>query len=180
MKTFPPYNESESDANEWSTRWAHREEVESGAQKIVFYHNRCYVIEKYDSLPLKYQIEGSIKYNDYKTVRKGIEDARNRYEQPEEEMARIVGSSDGRYNSDGGRRPSLDYSSVEHGREDREVWGMGKKQDGKWKIQSDIGRSDEYDSKNRAIKSLKDTNYSLKDEYWYTGLTKAQIEAVEK
>ena len=31
MKTFPPYNESKSGANEWSTRWVHRHDVENGA-----------------------------------------------------------------------------------------------------------------------------------------------------
>lgn len=54
MRTFSPYNESQSDTNEIATRWAHNENVEAGAQTIVFHMNQCYLIEKYDSSDLGY------------------------------------------------------------------------------------------------------------------------------
>ena len=52
--------EAESDANEWATRWAHREDIENGAQRLSFYKNRCFVISKYETVDLKYQIDGVI------------------------------------------------------------------------------------------------------------------------
>lgn len=165
MKTFPPYNESKSDANEWATRWAHREEVETGAQTLVFYHNRCYVIGKYDSADLKYQIEGRISYSAYESIRKELEeDARNREKQSKKKMADFLRERNERGNTDEGRGQSVDYSSAEHGREDRILLQLGGEQNGERKLQGNISRSNEYDSKDRQTKSVnEDKNYSLKE-----------------
>lgn len=54
--TFPPYNESQSDANERATRWAHSEDVRAGDQKLASYRGSWYLIEKFDSSELGYQI----------------------------------------------------------------------------------------------------------------------------
>ncbi len=182
MKTFPPYNQSKSDANEWSTRWAHREDVETGAQTLVFYHNRCYVIGKYDGADLKYQIDGRISYSAYESIRKELEeDARNREEQSQKKMVDFLRERNERRDSDEGRGQSFDNSAVEYGREDRDILQLGRKQNGERELQGDIGRSDEYDSKDRKAKGLNESvSFSLKDEYWRTDLNKTQYAQVEK
>ncbi len=63
--TFPPYNQSQSDANEQATRWAHRDDVESGDRKLVSYHGAWYVIEKFDSAELGYQIAERLTAKQY-------------------------------------------------------------------------------------------------------------------
>ena len=66
--TFPPYDKSFSEANELATRWAHREDIEAGYQKAISYHGKWYLIEKFDSSDLGYQIVGKMtdkEYNDF-------------------------------------------------------------------------------------------------------------------
>lgn len=46
-KTFPPYYESHSDANEWAMRWARLPDVFAGDQRLASYHQRWYIIEKF-------------------------------------------------------------------------------------------------------------------------------------
>lgn len=65
MKVFPPYDESQSDANEISTRWAHREDVDERAMKIAFYHDGIYLIEKTSGSDLGYQIIRKITKKEY-------------------------------------------------------------------------------------------------------------------
>ena len=166
MNTFPPYNNSKSDANEWSTRWAHREDIESGAQNLVFYYKRCYVIEKFDSADLKYQIVGRIGYKSYERIRKELKnDARIREEQPKKKMADFLRERNERGDTDEGRGESLDNPSTKHGRENRNILRLGREQDGKRPIQSDNSRSAEYDGKDRQTQSInKRKNFSLKEE----------------
>ena len=64
--TFPPYDKSFSEANELATRWAHREDIESGAQKAVSYHGKWYLVEKFDSADLGYQIVDRLTDEEYK------------------------------------------------------------------------------------------------------------------
>ena len=150
MKKFPPYNESKSDAHEWATRWAHRDDVEAGAQSLAFYHGQCYVIGKYDSADLKYQIEGRIRYSAYEAIRKELEeDARNREKQPEKKTADIISERNRGRNSNEGRGQGTDNSSNEYGGKDREVFRLDRNQDSERETQKNIGRSDEYDSENR-------------------------------
>ncbi len=65
MQVFPPYNESQSEANEISTRWAHREDVDDGAMKIAFYHDGIYLIEKTSGSDLGYRIIRKITKKEY-------------------------------------------------------------------------------------------------------------------
>ena len=79
--TFPPYDKSFSEANELATRWAHREDIEAGDQRPISYHGKWYLIEKFDSADLKYQIVDTLterkvaeyqkEYNDYGKSGKG-------------------------------------------------------------------------------------------------------------
>ena len=69
--TFPPYNESRSDANELATRWAHREGVQAGDQRIVPYHGKWYLIEAFDDSTLGYQIVRPLTASQYKQYSEG-------------------------------------------------------------------------------------------------------------
>ena len=64
--TFPPYDRSFSEANELAARWAHREDIEAGYQKAISYHGKWYLIEKFDSADLGYQIVGRLADEEYK------------------------------------------------------------------------------------------------------------------
>lgn len=65
-KTFPPYNESYSEANQIATRWAKQDNVKDGWQKLVSYKNKWYKIEKFSDMDFGYLIVDRIpnsKYN---------------------------------------------------------------------------------------------------------------------
>ncbi|MBQ7032913.1 MAG: hypothetical protein IJN25_04550 [Clostridia bacterium] len=75
--TFPPFNESHSDANERATRWAHREDIKNGDKVMVTYHGMKYVITKDDNTHLRYTI-------DRKLTKKGYLSAKQYYGEVEE------------------------------------------------------------------------------------------------
>lgn len=65
-KTFPPYNESYSEANQIATRWAKQDNVKDGWQKLVSYKDKWYKIEKFSDMDFGYLIVDRIpnsKYN---------------------------------------------------------------------------------------------------------------------
>lgn len=72
--TFPPYDKSFSEANELATRWAHREDIEAGYQKAVSYHGKWYLIEKFDSADLGYQIVERLSDEEYNKFARRYED----------------------------------------------------------------------------------------------------------
>lgn len=74
MNTFPLYNESGSEANQIATRWAKSPNVETGSQKLVSYHDRWYLIEKFDSADWGYQIVREVKSSEYRTILEEIND----------------------------------------------------------------------------------------------------------
>lgn len=64
--TFPPYNESYSEANQIATRWAKQDNVKDGWQKLVSYKDKWYKIEKFSDMDFGYLIVDRIpnsKYN---------------------------------------------------------------------------------------------------------------------
>jgi len=75
--TFPPFNESRSDANERATRWAHREDVKNGDCVIVNYHGKKYTIVKDDNTYLRYTIVR-------KLTKKGYSNAKQYYGEVEQ------------------------------------------------------------------------------------------------
>jgi len=75
--TFPPYDKSFSEANELATRWAHREDIEAGYQKAVSYHGKWYLIEKFDSADLGYQIVGHMTDKEVAEYEKRVKDGAN-------------------------------------------------------------------------------------------------------
>lgn len=149
MKVFPPYNQSQSDANERATRWAHKENVKTGAQKLVSYHNRWYIIEKFDSAELGYQIVGSV-------TKKQVDDFINeekRYGNENEQ--REAGILEGfvedteKADSNGLRGYGIDNDANQHGRETGTVQGVVEDQIQGREVSDNTHRSDEYDGTDR-------------------------------
>lgn len=156
MKVFPPFDKSHSDANEQATRWAHNEDVETGAQAIVFYHNRSYVIEKFDSTDLKYVIKGHIKYDDYRNIRRELEsNAKNGESKSIEELATIYDKRNRQRDYFERRRQSADSVAIEHRGKSNTIQRVDKDSDNKREIQSNSYRGDERNSTNKQTMSEK-------------------------
>ena len=73
--TFPPYNKSFSEANELAIRWAHREDIEVGDQRPISYHGKWYLVEKFDSADLGYQIVDQLNEIEIAEYEKRAKDA---------------------------------------------------------------------------------------------------------
>ena len=57
-----------------ATRWAHREDIEAGYQKAISYHGKWYLIEKFDSADLNYQIVGRLTDREIAEYEKRVKD----------------------------------------------------------------------------------------------------------
>jgi len=152
-KTFPPYRESQSDANERAVRWAHQEDVEAGDQRIAFYHNRIYLIQKTDDIHgERYIVLRRVlvkEYNEFKKdIEKGIAYGRiksidNGYD--------IVYASNQRADTNRGGRPSVDSNVLaQQGREDTGIRQVGTiKESRSEQIEHNSGENSERRSENR-------------------------------
>ena len=83
--TFP----QGSQASEIAMRWAHNEDIETGTQRIFFYNDSAYLVEKFDSMDLGYLIIRRLsnkemnKLNRYNEFEDGdLKDARDHRKQP--------------------------------------------------------------------------------------------------
>lgn len=126
---FPPYNESESEANELATRWAHREDVETGAKALVSYHNRWYLIQKFDSMDLGYLIMKRVKVADYEWYKKEIErygERSNTYPEILDEIDSEDGA--GSVNQNDGAKSSSNSNDAGHGRKNQSVLSVDSEQ----------------------------------------------------
>lgn len=72
--TFGTYDQTASMANTELIRWAHRNDVQAGDQKITFYHDDAYLIEKFDSADLLYQIVEKISSKKIAQYQKEIDE----------------------------------------------------------------------------------------------------------
>ena len=130
---FPPYNESKSDANTLATRWANNPNVKAGDWKLAFYHQECYIIEKFDDSMYKYQIVDFVPQDE---IEKYNRIWREQYDRNREESMdrRYSGLSD-RYREaaqHGEKRSDFNDDVSEHPRKSNEVRGMGKSKNGRW------------------------------------------------
>lgn len=179
MKTFPPYDKSKSDTNELSTRWAHQNDVKTGAQAIAFHKNECYIIEKFDDTDLKYIISGRISYQDYQSIRRELEEnARTEKGKSAAELVVIYDQRNRQGNFDERGRQGADGSAAEYGRKNNRIQRMAEEQNRGQKVDDNADRSDEQNGGNREGSYLNEKSYSLKEE-WHTDLTKAQVKMVE-
>ena len=177
MKVFPPFNESQSEANELATRWAHKDSVKSGTEKLISYHNRWYVIAKFDSMDLGYQIVGRARTADVNRCINEVDGFENNIIRAREEFrAGIGGSAETRQrNTDRGR--SADDDANQHDGEIRGVEGVAEEQNGRRSAPSDSGRTAERDVSNQpdVASSDEDIRYRGRDSEG-NALTEAQQE----
>ena len=160
---FPPYNESQSDANEWSARWALSDEVETGDQKLVPYHNRWYLIEKFDDVEFGYRIMERVTKKDYEYYKGVIGDVRNWEESSIMQASDAVDSGFRESNGYSGSDGAFDNISNEHPREDKKVFGLGTRESSGDRVGSgDVGIS--RTSPQRDSAQSADTENTIKKE----------------
>ncbi len=149
MKVFPPYNQSKSDANERATRWAHKENVKTGAQKLVSYHNRWYIIEKFDSAELGYQIVGSVTKKQVDNFTNEVKKRENEIKQRRQRVLDGLTGSIESGNTNGLRGSGIDNDANQYGGETGTVQDVAEDQTQGRKVSNDADRSDEHDRTDR-------------------------------
>ena len=167
MKQFPSRKESGgSDTNQYCCMWAYREDISAGDQTIAFHNGRCYVVEKYDNIPFKYQIVGGIRYADYKAAREEIlADVRNNDESTVKEIVDIYYKRNIQGSWSEGRGQGFDADSIGYRGEDRQVLQMDTDQNRGGEIRRDYSGSDARNSTNRQNQDLKsEQSYSYDDQ----------------
>ena len=153
---FPPYNKSHSDANERATRWAHNEDIETGAQRIFFYKGDAYLVEKFDSMDLGYLVMKKLSKSEVQVL-----DRYDKFEEGEIENGENYGKQhrrngtlpNSKKHQEGIENPQrsgiYDYSSDRHNGETAEVQGMDREQDGKRSSEHDGSRDNEHSVEDR-------------------------------
>ena len=126
-RVFPPYNESQSDANEWAMRWARKSDVNTGDQRLATYRGRWYIIEKFDDTPYGYQIIRYVKNKDVDRVKKELEEryGRNKAEKMEGTIDEI-GISRREQLENGEERYDFDAAIFEHSGESDKIFGLDR------------------------------------------------------
>jgi hypothetical protein len=122
MRVFSPCDESYSDATERATRWAHRQDIKAGDQSVVGFYGDFYLIEKFDSADLKYQIAGKITEKEYNYYIKEYQNnGENFSRQSSEESLNTISALDRERNWAGGGEYSSNSSSVGQREKDFQV-----------------------------------------------------------
>lgn len=174
---FPPYNKSHSDANERATRWAHNDDIETGAQRIFFYKGSPYLVEKFDSMDLGYLVMRKLSKREAKALDRydkfedgEIENGEN-YGEQRRGNGTLPNSKKHQEGIENTQRSGIhNYSSDKHNGEIAEVQGMDREQDGKRSSE----RNGSRDNK-RSVEDREEVRLSLKDSKGNT-LTEAQQE----
>ena len=127
LYVFPLYNESQSDANERATRWAHRLDINTGDSRVIAYHGQFYLIEKFDSSEMGYQIVDQItKQQYYEYIKEYGEDGTYIKGQSGKESFHTVGALDrGRSRTGRGEYSSSAASDGQRG-ENIQVQRLGR------------------------------------------------------
>lgn len=71
-RTFPNDKESGSEANRIAVWWVHNDDVITGDQTLISYHDKWYIIEKFDDMPSGYQIVDRITESEFNEIYKEI------------------------------------------------------------------------------------------------------------
>lgn len=153
---FPPYNKSHSDANERATRWAHNEDIETGAQRIFFYKGAAYLVEKFDSMDLGYLVVEKLKKKDLSRYERNMIEYEKRNNDGTDnglQPGRKGAVSDTEPNKgfrESGRGSTDDNNSSDrHNGETAEVQGMDREQDGKRSSEHNGSRDNEHSVEDR-------------------------------
>lgn len=198
---FPPFNEYPySDANEHSTRWAHREDINEFTKRIMFFVGVPYLIEKDTALPLKYRIVKAINEEDKSAAERFIGERTHNNERVTGEQSRGertvqdskhnrrqysygLGDVDDRYSVDkhseetekfqtvGGQRYSKRNSADKRGRAVEQ--GIRNKSFDTVKYSLELAETDTQEVTLEHKKEVSDVNYSLKK--WHTDLSRSDL-----
>ena len=143
--TFPPYNESHSDANERASRWAHGKNVKSGDRKIVPYLGAWYIIEASDDAPLRYRILEKTNYVDNKRrISRNV--TRKQSIRTSIDNADTINKRTDTY---GHGRSSFNINNAEYRTENNGVHQLGEEQNGRRNIESSPDRNNEGSGENQ-------------------------------
>ncbi len=139
-KQFPPYSKSQSDANEWATRWALSENVEVGDQKLASYNGGWYLIEKFDDIEFGYQIVERITKRMYSELKEEIADVRDFEESSSATTVNREGSRFRRNNGSSRSNGTFNNLSNEYTGKDTEILPLDGGKLGVDKVGKNISR----------------------------------------
>lgn len=156
-RTFPTYKEGKgTQANELSTRWAHRVDIQAGDKTAVSFNGSWYLIEKFDDSEWGYQIIDKITEQEYLSYEEEWNNG-NRQEQSIQKGVSRFTSLDRQRNSSFRGKSNNDVARSQQRGENQEVRGLGEEQSQRRETQSDrSGDSEGGGSSKQGIK------YSLK------------------
>ena len=156
--TFPTYKEGKgTQANELSTRWAHRADIEVGDRTTMSFNGEWYLIEKFDDSEWGYQIVGKLteeQYQEYTEDRKNVAE-----KQSIQKSVSSITSLDRRRDSSNRGVVSDNKVSPRNGGSDNQIQRVGEEQSQRRETQSNRGGDSE--SRRSSKQGLK---YSLPEE----------------
>lgn len=156
--TFPTYREGKgTQANELATRWAHRADVLAGDRTAISFNGSWYLIEKFDSSDLGYQIIAKLTQRQYQSYMEERTNGVSKGQSIQKGVSSIT-SIHRRASSSNGGVVSDNSVSSRNGGGDSEVQRVGQKQSQRGEAASDRNGDSEGGSSSR--KRLK---YSLKE-----------------
>lgn len=166
--TFPTYREGKgTQANELATRWAHRADVLAGDRTAISFNGSWYLIEKFDSSDLGYQIVAKLTQRQYQSYMEERTNGVGKGQSIQKGVSSIT-SIHRRASSSNGGVVSDNSVSSRNGRGDSEVQRVGQEQSQRGKTASDRnGDSEGGSSSGQRQFSLKPEGYVYHDQAYY-------------
>ena len=126
--TFPTYREGKgTQANELATRWAHRADVQAGDRTAISFNGSWYLIEKFDSSDLGYQIVAKLTQRQYQSYKEERTNGVGKGQSIQKGVSSIT-SIHRRASSSNGGVVSDNSVSPRNGRGNSEVQRVGQEQ----------------------------------------------------
>lgn len=180
-KTFPPYNESFSEANELATRWAKQETIREGWQKLISFQDNWYLVEKFSDTDNGYQIVDKIRKGEYERYANAIKAFEGEsYESSIDEGIRLYENGRAKQSIDSdetkNRRTNSDVSKMAQSGSSGESSGIETGRDNKQSGGNQQVKYTDNDTRSDIIGRLDGIKFSLKsaDKYFYE-LTDGQV-----
>ena len=166
--TFPTYREGKgTQANELATRWAHRADVLAGDRTAISFNGSWYLIEKFDSSDLGYQIVAKLTQRQYQLYMEERTNGVGKGQSIQKGVSSIT-SIHRRASSSNGGVVSDNSVSPRNGRGDSEVQRVGQEQSQRGGTASDRNGDSKGGSSSRQRQfSLKPEGYIYHDQAYY-------------
>lgn len=146
---FPDVRASEgSNAHEEAIKWANNLKVNVGDWRLATYNDKWYIIEKFDTVDLKYQVTEKVSAKQYKFFR---EEWLKQYGN-QETMARVyneIDSFDRQTTKNERGRPNLDDDVFEYSKKDISIQRMVRSENREQSNQLDTGSGSVSGNENR-------------------------------